>query len=67
MIKHIVLFVLTILSTFYVGGFSYGIAIMTILLAHEMGHFFASRCTVSVNITFSYLFLSHLSVHLGPS
>lgn len=43
MIKHIVLFVLTILSTFYVGGVSYSIAIMTILLAHEMGHFFASR------------------------
>lgn len=43
MVKHIVLFVLTILSTFYVGGISYGIAIMTILLAHEMGHFFMSR------------------------
>jgi membrane-associated protease RseP (regulator of RpoE activity) len=43
MIKHIVLFVLTILSTIYVGGVSYSIAIMTILLAHEMGHFFMSR------------------------
>lgn len=43
MVKHIVLFVLTILSTFYVGGVSYSIAIMTILLAHEMGHFFMSR------------------------
>ncbi len=40
---HIVLFILTIATTFFVGGFSYSISIMTILLAHEMGHYYMSR------------------------
>jgi len=40
---HIILFLLTIVSTFFVGGFSYSISIMTILLAHEMGHYYMSR------------------------
>jgi membrane-associated protease RseP (regulator of RpoE activity) len=43
MVKHIVLFVLTILSTYFVGGALYSIAIMSILLAHEMGHYCMSR------------------------
>lgn len=43
MVKHIVLFVLTILSTYYVGGPYYSSAVMTILLAHEMGHYIMSR------------------------
>lgn len=43
MAKHIVLFVLTIISTYLVGGAYYSIAIMMILLAHEMGHYFMSR------------------------
>jgi membrane-associated protease RseP (regulator of RpoE activity) len=34
---------LTILSTFYSRGALYSAAIMTILLAHEMGHYFTSR------------------------
>jgi membrane-associated protease RseP (regulator of RpoE activity) len=34
------LFVLTILSTFFVGGGWYSLSIILILLAHEMGHFF---------------------------
>lgn len=42
MIK-IILFLLTIASTFFVGGFSYSISIITILLAHEMGHYFMTR------------------------
>lgn len=37
------LFLLTILSTWYVAGVAYSIAIMTILLAHEMGHYVVSR------------------------
>lgn len=42
-IIHIVLFVLTVVSTWMTGGISYSIAIMLILLGHEMGHFFMSR------------------------
>jgi membrane-associated protease RseP (regulator of RpoE activity) len=40
---HLTLFVLTAASTFMVGGLWYALAIMTILLSHEMGHYFASR------------------------
>ncbi len=40
---HIVLFVLTIASTVFVGGVLYSVAVMSILLAHEMGHYFMSR------------------------
>ncbi len=39
----IILFFLTVLSTTLVGGPYYSFGIMTILLAHEMGHFFVSR------------------------
>jgi len=40
---HIILFLLTIGSTFFVGGFLYSLAIMTILLCHEMGHYLMTR------------------------
>jgi membrane-associated protease RseP (regulator of RpoE activity) len=40
---HVVLFLLTVLSTLYIGGPLYSAAIMSILLAHEMGHYFMSR------------------------
>jgi len=40
---HIFLFLLTIASTIFVGGFLYSLAIMTILLSHEMGHYLMSR------------------------
>ncbi len=55
MAKHIILFVLTALSTYFVAarysfnpkyfidGISYCVPIMTILLAHEMGHYTMSR------------------------
>jgi membrane-associated protease RseP (regulator of RpoE activity) len=37
------LFLLTIASTFFVGGFAYSASVMTILLAHEMGHYLMSK------------------------
>ena len=40
---HIVLFILTVVSTWSTGGPSYSIAIILILLGHEMGHYFMSR------------------------
>ncbi len=40
---HIVLFVLTVASTLLVQGPWYAIALITILLAHEMGHYVISR------------------------
>jgi len=40
---YVILFVLTVLSTIWVGGRLYSLAIMTILLSHEMGHYLTSR------------------------
>jgi len=40
---HILLFGLTFLSTFLVGGIFYALTLMAILLAHEMGHYVMSR------------------------
>ena len=40
---HILLFILTVASTLIVGGPAYSIAIILILLGHEMGHYFMSR------------------------
>jgi membrane-associated protease RseP (regulator of RpoE activity) len=42
-VLHGGLFVLTVLSTAYVGGVVYSVAIVGILLAHEMGHYFMSN------------------------
>ncbi|MDR2017371.1 MAG: site-2 protease family protein [Syntrophobacterales bacterium] len=39
----IILFILTIASTYFVQGLAYSIPLMTILLSHEMGHYFMSR------------------------
>ncbi len=40
---HILLFILTVASTLFVGGPAYSITIILILLGHEMGHYFMSR------------------------
>ncbi|MBN1154209.1 site-2 protease family protein [candidate division KSB1 bacterium] len=40
---HVSLFLLTFFSTWYTAGLWYAIAIMTILLAHEMGHYLMCR------------------------
>jgi len=41
--RNVILFVLTVLTTFAVGGLIYSASLMTILLAHEMGHFLMTR------------------------
>jgi membrane-associated protease RseP (regulator of RpoE activity) len=63
--KHIVLFVLTAVSTYFVAarysfdpkyfidGISYSVSIMSILLAHEMGHYTMSR-TYGIPATLPY-------------
>ncbi|MBN2355341.1 site-2 protease family protein [candidate division KSB1 bacterium] len=40
---NIILFILTILSTYVTGGLWYSASIITILLCHEMGHFIMCR------------------------
>ena len=40
---HLALFVLTVASTWYMQGFLYSISLVTILTAHEFGHYFAAR------------------------
>ncbi len=40
---HIVLFLLTVTSTWMTGGLGYAMAIILILLGHELGHYFMSR------------------------
>jgi membrane-associated protease RseP (regulator of RpoE activity) len=42
-IIHVVLFILTVISTLLVGGPAYSVTIMLILLGHEMGHYFMSQ------------------------
>jgi len=40
---HVILFILTVASTWFTGGIAYSIVIILILLGHEMGHYFMSR------------------------
>jgi membrane-associated protease RseP (regulator of RpoE activity) len=50
---NVLLFVLTFLSTWLTQGVSYAVAIMTILLAHEMGHYIQAR-RYNVSATLPY-------------
>ena len=49
----VLLFVATCVSTFYFVGPAYSVAIMTILLAHEFGHFLQAR-RYGVHASFPY-------------
>ncbi|KKO17932.1 MAG: site-2 protease family protein [Candidatus Brocadia sp.] len=40
---HVLLFIATFLTTYYVNGPWYSVTIMMILLSHELGHFFMCR------------------------
>ncbi len=40
---HVLLFLLTVVSTTVVGGFAYSASLLAILGAHEFGHYFAAR------------------------
>lgn len=42
-VRNLILFLLTVLTTFLVGGLIYSVTLMTILMAHELGHFLMSR------------------------
>lgn len=42
-VPNVVLLLLTTISTFLIGGFIYSLSILAILVAHEMGHYLASR------------------------
>jgi membrane-associated protease RseP (regulator of RpoE activity) len=42
-VPNVILFALTIISTIFIGGLIYSMSILAILVAHEMGHYLASR------------------------
>jgi membrane-associated protease RseP (regulator of RpoE activity) len=42
-VRNLILFLLTVITTYLIGGPIYSMALMTILLAHELGHFLMSR------------------------
>lgn len=42
-VRNLILFLLTILTTLFVGGPIYSATLMTILMAHELGHYLMSR------------------------
>jgi membrane-associated protease RseP (regulator of RpoE activity) len=62
--KHILLFLLTLVTTSLVGGFWYSGTILAILGAHEMGHYLACRY-YRIDATLPY-FLPMLLPFAGP-
>ena len=40
---HLLLFALTVVTTTVMGGLTYSVSLLTILTAHEFGHYFAAR------------------------
>ena len=40
---HLLLFALTVVTTTFMGGWIYSVSLLTILTAHEFGHYFAAR------------------------
>ncbi|NOZ60671.1 MAG: site-2 protease family protein [Calditrichaeota bacterium] len=50
---NILLFLLTILTTYYVNSLSYSLSIISILLAHEMGHYLMCR-KYRIDVTLPY-------------
>jgi membrane-associated protease RseP (regulator of RpoE activity) len=57
----VVLFVLTLLSTYLAGGIYYAVSIMAILLAHELGHFTMCR-RYRIPATYPYFIPFPLSI-----
>jgi membrane-associated protease RseP (regulator of RpoE activity) len=49
----VLLFIATCLSTLFVGGWTYAVPLMTILICHEMGHFLQAR-RYGVHASFPY-------------
>jgi membrane-associated protease RseP (regulator of RpoE activity) len=43
LLVHLLLFVLTVVSTYFAHGTTYSVCMITILLCHEMGHYLTSR------------------------
>ena len=62
---HILLFVLTIASTWLTGGPGYSIAVILILLGHELGHYFVSR-SYGMRATLPSFYPVPLFLPLGP-
>lgn len=42
-VSHVILFILTLLSTYFTAGWSYAFSVVGILFAHEMGHYIACK------------------------
>jgi len=58
---HILLFALTVLSTLLVGGVFFSAGLLSILLAHEFGHYFAAK-HYSVPVSLPYFIPFPLSL-----
>ncbi len=69
---HLLLFALTVVTTTMAGGWTYSVSLLTILTAHEFGHYFAARhhrvkATLPYFIPFPYSFLGTLGAVIRMS